>query len=650
MTRRYCTDDCMKYSELTRRITTELHACRSLAALHLAAIVLLASTHVATLVGAEKTDADLRAIRDSFASRRSAMLRQQVENTYPRLTGNADAQLYSWNKLDFALAALFLDVELERANQAVLDVTAKGVEQRNLTGEERFHWIAPLLIRIYELFHSESPHFPGRLTPTAEKAIRHVLWDYCRGRCQMQLWSPDRIWWFWGSENHDAQRLQSLWGATKILSESQEYEGNLLDDENTVAAHYRMINQYVSERFRERVKKGLLVETASPGYSKYTLGCWYNYCDFGDEELSRLAETALTLWWTDWALEEIDTIRGGAKARVYQGEAAQKGQTDCAAAMAWYYLGIGPPRNAHPGLMCLATSQYSLPLVVMDIALDVEGRGNYEYRSRRPGLLDPDKSKIARELDMYALETAGRGLSRYTFCTPDFIMGSWVQQKRPLTEWSAISSQNRWQGVIFAGSDPDARIFPQCMGLRNGKTYNQYWSLQDKGTMIVTKLPGPEYSKQAGDMRVFFASSLKRHEDHGWIFAEAERAYAAVRFTGSNPSYTWDDSDWARSQDSTKPVIIEVASEKDYVDFQAFQDSILAKPCNLSEERLVYGESERLVFSTRGNRLPEINGVPVDPNLTKTFDCPYLRQDYDTGIVTIAKGSRRLILDVTPRK
>ena len=53
-----------------------------------------------------------------------------------------------------------------------------------------------------------------------------------------------------------------------------------------------------------------------------------------------------------------------------------------------------------------------------------------------------------------------------------------------------------------------------------------------QGNDIVCKLPGPEFSKQAGDMRVYFASSLNAQEEGGWVFAEAERAYAAVRFLG----------------------------------------------------------------------------------------------------------------------
>ena len=98
---------------------------------------------LAALTAAGETPDDrLTAIRDGFAARRDAMLHRQVTSTYPRLTPDSDDQLFSWHKLDFALSALYLDVERSEANRAVLDVVARGTEQRIVEGEERFHWIA----------------------------------------------------------------------------------------------------------------------------------------------------------------------------------------------------------------------------------------------------------------------------------------------------------------------------------------------------------------------------------------------------------------------------------------------------------------------------------------------------------------------------
>jgi len=601
----------------------------------------------------EIPDDRLIAIRDGFAARRDAMLQRQVRSTYPRLTSDDD-QLFSWHKLDFALAALYLDVERPKANQAVLEVVAKGTDQRIVEGEERFHWVAPLLIRVYELFHSKSKHFPGRLAPEAEEGIRQVLWEYASIRCEKEFYTPEHVWWFWGSENHDAQRVQSFWGAAKILSESDSYRNRDYQDGYTVPEHYHALDEFIKERFRQRIQRGLLAETASPGYSKYTLACWHNYYDFGDPELGKLAGAALSVWWADWAQEQFGAVRGGAKARVYQGEQAQTARADSSASMAWYLLGEGPPRSAHPGIMCMATSGYRLPLVVMDIALDVEGRGTYEYRSIRPGLLQAGaEAKLARQDGMNVLDPGCGGLVRYTYGTPDFVMGSWILEKRPHADWAGISSQNRWQGVVFAGSDPDARIFPQCEGLRNGKTYNQYWSVQNKGTMIVCKLPGPEFSKQAGDMRVFFASSLERQEEAGWIFAEAERAYAAVRILGEGRNYTWDDENWVRCRDSRHPVIIEAVRKQAYASFALFREAVLQNQCQIGEDRLVYqglGGSGTLTFYLSGGRLPEVNGASVNLSPPKAFDSPFLREDHASGVVTVEKGSRRLTIDLSTAK
>lgn len=398
----------------------------------LLALTMLVVHLAATTAAGEIPDDRLIAIRDGFSARRDAMLRRQVRSTYPRLTPDADDQLFSWHKLDFALAALYLDSKRPEANRAVLDVVAKGTDERIVEGEERFHWVAPLLVRIYELFHSESRHFPGRLTPEAEQGVRQVLWDYASGRCERESHVPERVWWFWGSENHDAQRVQSFWGAAKILSEFESYRNRAYGDGHSSSEHYQALDEFVKERFRRRIRKGLLAETASPGYGKYTLACWYNYYDFGGPELRELADAALSVWWTDWAQEQFGTVRGGAKARVYQGEAARMARADASASMAWYYLDEGPPRNAHPGIMCMATSGYRLPLVVMDVALDVEGRGTYEYWSRRPGLLHQNaRAKRARPDGMNVLDPQCGGLARYTYATPEFIMGSWILAKRP---------------------------------------------------------------------------------------------------------------------------------------------------------------------------------------------------------------------------
>lgn len=611
---------------------------------------------VATLLGflcltpawaAELSDEQLTAVRDGFAARRDGMLERQVAKPYPP-TG-------VWNRLDYALAAFYRNVELDKANAAVIDAARQSTEALRAgktARDSNFHWEAPLFFRIHEFFHAGSRFFPGRLSSQAADAIYAVCWKWAQSRSRLAEAQPDRAWHFWGSENHSAMRDCSAWGIATLLARVPAYAQQRYDDGSTPTQQAPAWTQYVKQCLRERVRRGLLVETGSPTYSKYTLQCWYNYYDFAaDPELRRLADAALTVYWADWAQEQLGGVRGGGKSRCYQGGASQQGLTDGAAAMAWYYLGVGAKSSAHPGVMCMATSGHRLPLVVMDLALDLSGRGVYEYRSRRPGLRLAAGTKTSAPDDA---DFAGNvlapdfgGIVKVTYAAPEFILGANLVPKLPLEAWPGISMQNRWQGAIFAGH-PDARIFPECVGERNGKTYNQHWAVQHKGVLIVQKLPPRTYSKQAGDMRVWIASRLKRWEASQWAFVEAPGAWAAVR--PAYGGYTWDDATWLHCRDSMAPVILEVARRSDYVTREAFQAAILANRLHVRDDALEYhglGDAGAFTFYLKSDRLPEVDGQPIDLKPARTFDSPFLQEDWASGTVTISKGSRKLTLDVS---
>ena len=54
-----------------------------------------------------------------------------------------------------------------------------------------------------------------------------------------------------------------------------------------------------------------------------------------------------------------------------------------------------------------------------------------------------------------------------------------------------ISSQNRWSGAILKGGI-DSRVFFQCAAettsTSSDRNYNQFWSVQKKGGIIIQKL------------------------------------------------------------------------------------------------------------------------------------------------------------------
>ena len=67
------------------------------------------------------SDAELIKVRDGFEERREKALQIQVQKPYPGVKDASNLGLYGWNRFSYALAALFLNVEVEKANTAIID-------------------------------------------------------------------------------------------------------------------------------------------------------------------------------------------------------------------------------------------------------------------------------------------------------------------------------------------------------------------------------------------------------------------------------------------------------------------------------------------------------------------------------------------------
>lgn len=140
----------------------------------------------------------------------------------------------------------------------------------------------------------------------------------------------------------------------------------------------------------------------------------------------------------------------------------------------------------------------------------------------------------------------------------------------------------------------------------------------------------------------------QRPNQDGWILAQAPRAFAAVRVVRGG--YAWDDQNWLRCQDEYTPIIIEAARMTDYDNsYGKFKAAVLAQKVVLGHGILTYrglGNSGNLTFYPDSGRLPELNGKPIDLAQDYTFNSPFMREDWATGVVRIAKGGRELKIDV----
>lgn len=595
----------------------------------------------------------LEQIRDSYETRREeafALLKGKKlvrEKVIPPIfsDGSDFSRHYSYSLIDYAFKCFWLGEDIKGANAALLENANYYINYpRAYSDKDSFYWAADELCKILEFYGSNGTKKKGLIKKNVEERILLMMWQYSKQQSRVAKadYKTTNTWHVDESENHHVQRFYAAWHFAKFLMAHPEYAGKKYDDGYTVEQHYETWNSYIKEWIRERGRKGLFVEMANDSYGLETLKGVYNFYDFGDNELKALTKDLLDLYWAAWAQEQMYSVRAGAKSRVYPYE-AHKGKTPFRK-MAWYYLGTNEINAPYNNLYTLITSEYRMPLLVMDIALNVEDRGDYVIEQRRLGRAEEG---FFTPPNYHVIENDG--LLRYTYCTPEFMAGSFMCEALPYEDWVLISSQNRWAGVVYA-DEADARIYAHCKTGRDNRAYNQFWCVQEKGAMIFHKLDTVACSRGAHEMRMWISKAglTNRVEREGWIFLETKGTYTAMRCVGSTYKINEEKNGyWVVADNWFAPFVVEVAPKSKYANYDEFQHAIVSTKCELAGNRVVYRSltNDELSLPVDYKGLPTVNGCNVDITPTWGMNSPFVKSVFDSGIVKIEKDGRSMTLD-----
>ncbi|MDX2036845.1 MAG: hypothetical protein SFX72_09350 [Isosphaeraceae bacterium] len=573
---------------------------------------------------------------------------------------------YSYSITAFAARCLYLDEMLQEANAALVENARYYLDNPlAIVDRDSFHWHAEIVLRLLEMYGPNGSRHPGRITKETEAVVLEPLWIYMK-KCSWlgkAEYERSKTWHVYSSENHHAMDFTCHWHFAKYAKDMPEYRGRKCDDGATLAEHFEAWNEYFIEYCRERARRGICVEMRSDGYNSTLIKGFYNFHDFGDARVKRAAGMILDLYFAYWAEEQIMGHMGGGGSRIKGNNVFIQNRGHGNAVPAWLYFAIGerPELNGHDVGVLL--SEYRPPAVVADIALDTQGRGVYEIRQRVQGLGEqghtlPLMDRPDQQPNKF--RTDGGGILRYGYCDPAFILGTVMTEARLHSDWVMISSQSRWQGVIFAG-EHDPRIVPVPRAKDNRVAFNQFWSVQSKGSLVTQKL---KTNRDAAEMMVWISKNglSKPVQEDGVVFVDAPGAYAAIRaakgtatleervFRGTKEegtSYTTPPGYVLIPADEYAPVILEVMAKRDVERFDAFKARVKAQSAvfegRILRYRTIYGDV--LTLDTGFEATPTINGAPVDYAPRKVFDSPFLNADYESGVVTISKGKRKVVLD-----
>jgi Bacterial Ig-like domain len=589
------------------------------------------------------------------------------------------ARAYSWSVVGYAARCFYLNESLAAANARLQQnaryylrelTTADEAEILPTTAElntstyarivdrDSLHWHADMVLRLIEMYGTNGTVAPGRMDPATEAKCLQPIWHYVRlvSRLEKAEYLNSKTWHLWESENHHVQCFSIAWHFSKIAKDLPTYQNQTHDDGSTPAQLYAAWNAYFVEYVRERFRKGIFVEMRSDGYNGESIRGVYNFFDFGDAAVKEHAGVYLDLFWAYWAQEQFNDVSGGGKARRPLPNTFTAGHGGIVSNMANLYFDIGVEPEVEGHSVNPLLSSYRPPPVVADVAVDVQGRGTYEVRQSAQGLGLAGQTNWNQSLDLdpYKLNTNGGGILRYTYCDPAFIMGTPMVEARPLSDWVAISSQNRAQGVIFSGAAEAARILPCVLPSDEREARNQFWSVQSKGSMITQMLS----THQGGTQMWAWISKAGLSDpvvEDGIVFVqsdEANGAYAAIRAVGTGYTLIEDrvfttftpPAHWVvQLNDKFKPLILEVMAKNQVAGFASFKAMVKANTPtftnNIVTYTTIYGDVLTLDASYAND--PTINGVPVDYTPAKSYDSPFLHGDYNGETFVIEKGSRQ---------
>jgi len=562
----------------------------------------------------------------------------------------------------YALAGLYTGEDPGGANDRIRQAWARaagpnGKMTARRAGAESVKWSMRGWLRIYYLFHRNSAVYPGRLEPDVEAKLQEMFFLYGCHKSTVTRANLRNIWFIQGSENHDLMDLANAYLALQAVRGLDAYRDRKLPDGHTPPEHVKAWEAYYARYALERARNGLFVEI-SPTYGKWFVGEFVNMYEFAESPLvRRRMEMLLHLMWADWSIDQLNGVRGGGKTRAYQGAYSQLGTRDSWDLMGraltgregWYWKNYAILSH-----MALVTSRYTLPDIVLDIALNREGVEPFVFQSVRPAKLGRAPPNPPDEKGYWLDGTGGRML-RYSYGTPECVMGSWMLD--PRLEYAAINTQNRWQGVIFS-TGPNMRVFPQSVALGNGKTYNQHVAVQHRNVMVVARHPR---AKQTGHMRVFFPKAIRKRivERNGWVVVKEGGAWLGVRvLSGQRHATTKNyrfregnrNGDWLWPEEEKPPVVFVVSQVSRHRTLEGFLACLGRHEYGFENGCATYafvddtGAEIRLDLGGQPG-LPRVNGKPVNLRPEKVFDSPFMTSVHGSGIVEIRKGTRRLILD-----
>lgn len=548
---------------------------------------------------------------ESFAQRREKLLDMLTDKKMLKL--NPSDKRYSYRvRWQYYHACLAKGIHVAEANRYF-------AKSKEIIADE---WPVLIYIRTYFRFKDTL------LSSNARQRLRKVLREYKDKFDHPKSKSPERY---------------GVYGNHSIVAFSAYL---LLDQEFGRGPKHEIVRKKFIDWVQYQGKHGR-DEVNSPHYLDRSLLPLLNIYDFSDDErLKRWAHLAIDQMVADFAVLSVKNVRGGPWCRAHQNHVPgvaehNDGTQDSFYVAGYQFFGHSPTPEylrTHQILNYgfVTTTDYRPPKVVLEIA-DSDRRAPYEYKSHRRPVRSSGAGYYPRtyhEWDMYY------------YVTPAYSLGS-IQDRVELDNHVTARKTRDfvntqiWE-LTFA--DPHKVLGPKRnLEVSTGEVNNlteinpNTANMQYKNVLFY-KGEFMDYNHNlTADGGKYVRDKAPKKEYHFWrVSTPIEAVFIGIIHFPL-----------------AKAGILEVARESEFDDFHAFQKAVKGaqSACKNTGKETNYTSTigDTVIYTNTTGKTNKgkavVNGKDWSLHAYPLYDSPYIRSEYQSGIIRICKGPRMLVLD-----
>lgn len=516
-------------------------------------------------------------------------------------------------------------------SMAILKYTADWFEHphprgRDPKGEADFAAIR-LVCALYE------PVCYDKLTEDVKASIKHFFLEHDYRSV-------------YGSENHAL-----MFRAARFLA-AQFYEGEEFVSYGLTAQEcYVQDMEYLHEFMDFRARRGW-GEFDSLGYGReivLILATLHKYA--ADERMRRKCHMALDVVLLDMIADSLGELYAGAHGRSYPNAVLDRTEAGMVKLYRYYFGG-----RFYDGTEINSVNIYLSDYVPSPIVYEIVQNKKVPYENREKKNLHL-MSAWKEEIDKEALSKEQGSINKYTYVCEDYAIGSVNCQEdyNPLIiekdRLYARHQQHEWELTLPGGGEH--KIFSHHCGLADEHKINNRWTGDNRcccGSYYTNHNTAiAMYNIDNRDklplINAFVPLEIFREKllEEKYVFLAYEKLYIALYFDNGyrvNHEDEFENKELL-SDGWQNAVVCRVEYQDKFDSLNAFAEHIRSLPV-VFDRKLRTVTFDGIKVYRGGN---SENGVENQYPYTKTYDCPFLQSEWDSGVIEVICGEKKIVYD-----